>query len=282
MKKFLLGLMFFFSFCTASVAATEDYSKASLERLVDDLAQIDCPAPGVDGSDNYVAFMADNAPPQFEGGLLGQPEPCMPGQMRELVRRGISALPMLIWHLSDTRPTKLIVGRSIADEGGVIFGDQYFSNEYDPRHRKKDAYCGFRKCTKKEFDNKYTVRVGDICYALVGQIVGRNLGAVEYQPTMILVVNSPIESPWLIKQVKKDWGSIDEKGLKASLMADLHDANRLRIQADAEPVALPYFYRPSLVRLRFYFPDAYANLKGADLAKRISFENDEKSHGSAN
>jgi len=44
----------------------------------------------------------------------------------------------------------------------------------------------------------YTVKVGDVCYAIIGQIVNRSLMAVRYQPSAGLVINSPIEMPLYI------------------------------------------------------------------------------------
>ncbi len=40
----------------------------------------------------------------------------------------------------------------------------------------------------------YTIKVGDVCYVLIGQIVNRRLWALEYVPTLIVVVTSPVHS----------------------------------------------------------------------------------------
>src|SRR5262245_55430573 len=87
-----------------------DYSRASVEQLIDDLVLISTPAPGIDGGALYSTFIADDSPPKFMVGVLGVPPPTIAPQMRELVRRGVSALPALIRHLTDNRPTKLTVG----------------------------------------------------------------------------------------------------------------------------------------------------------------------------
>jgi hypothetical protein len=64
------------------------------------------------------------------------------------------------------------------------------------------------KPVEKSFDGRYTVKVGDVCYVLIGQIVNRQLVAVRYQPTAGLIVNSPIEVPPLAEKVKNDWGAL--------------------------------------------------------------------------
>ena len=104
-----------------------------------------------------------------------------------------------------------------------------------------------------------------MCYALVGQIVNRILSPVRYQPTGILVINSPIEAPALIERVKKDWDGLDAAAHKASLITDAHSRDQ------------DWTSGPALARLRFYYPDEYKRLKTGGLKKRIAeFEADEK------
>ncbi len=139
---------------------------------------------------------------------------------------------------------------------------EYFSDEYDPKTR---AHRGRRVGLEKNFDGKYTVRVGDVCYALIGQIVNRYLLAIRYQPTAGLVVNSPIEAPVLIKEVKRDWGDIDANEHMASLLADARAGKDL------------WGYGPALRRLRFYYPDEYRQQGVGALKKKIrNFESSEK------
>ena len=136
--------------------------------------------------------------------------------MSELVRRGQVALPGLIKHLDDKRPTKFVVGNL---PSGFAYSGKVFGYEYDPRIRNweaQDSRRGFR-CTAMWFKDTYTVKVGDVCFALIGQIVNRHLSAVRLQPTGFLVVNSPIEVPDLLNMVKSDWGSGDAETLKVSL-----------------------------------------------------------------
>jgi hypothetical protein len=80
-----------------------------------------CP-PGI-----YSTFMATDEEARFMAGVLGVPLPAIPPQMRELVRRGLTAfLPALIRHLDDRRPTRLTVGDS------PILMNRAFGDEYDP------------------------------------------------------------------------------------------------------------------------------------------------------
>jgi hypothetical protein len=246
---------------TPSLAAEPDYSNVPLERLIDDLTLVDSEGPGFHGTAEVDGFIGADSVLQFGGGVVGSPAPVVLPQMRELVRRGALALPALIRHLNDRRSTKLSVGgdSSNSQVGLGFFGGQYFDNEYASKGADNDPVpSGLH--LGKGFEGSYVIKVGDVCYALIGQIVNRHLEPVRYQPTAILIINSPIQSPDLIARVRRDWAGVRAEGLKLSL---LHD---LRIGADAS----------SLIRLRTYFPETYTNLIGLDRKKRDAFEYDEQ------
>lgn len=235
--------------------STLDLRNVSVANLIDDLVDIDAQAPGLHSTALVRTFIADNSPAEFGGGVIGSVAPKNFPQMTELVRRGVSSLPLLIKHLDDKRPTKLTVG-------GDFFMFRYFSDEYDS---KALASREGSVRLEKTFDGKYTVRVGDVCYALIGQIVNRNLLPIRYQPSAGLVVNSPIEAPILLEEVKRDWADVDAKEHMASLLADARAGNDL------------WQYEPALRRLRFYYPDEYRQQAVGALKKKIrKFESDEK------
>jgi hypothetical protein len=249
---------------------TLDYSKATVSQLVDDLVNIDAQTNGLHSTAWLSGFIAENGPDRFEGGVLGSVAPKRFPQMVELVRRGVASLPILIDHLGDRRPTKVVVGSS------HFFTFEYFSDEYDPKIRPvgqggittlshyADDREEFKVQQDHSFDGEYTVRVGDVCYALIGQIVNRNLLAVRYQPSAILVVNSPIEAPALIAAVKRDWSGIDSSAHMTSLLNDARASDNLRL------------YGPALQRLRFYYPSEYQRQLQGDLQEKISaFEADQ-------
>jgi hypothetical protein len=257
-----LVLMLFCGFISAD--ASEDYARKSVGELIDDLVNIDAQSAGLHSTlllgDTFIAEDAD----YVEGGVFGSAAPKRFPQMVELVRRGANALPALIEHLGDKRPTKLTVGNynprsSAYVPGSFFFVFQYFGEEYDPRtgptlSQQKLADLGNRDKISQSFEHAfeepYTVKVGDVCYFLVGQIVNRTLIPVRYQPSAILIINSPIEAPVLGDDVKRDWGDVDSDKLLLSLLADLR-ANRLT----------------ALSRLRVYFPAEYERQIAADALK---------------
>src|SRR5438270_8719 len=124
-----------------SAVAADDYSKRSVSQLIDELTQIDSQAPGIDSAAVYSGFLANEATISFEMGVLGVPPPQIPPPMRELVRRGPLALPELIKHLDDRRPTKLDVGNKDTDRSTHQVGVDWFlwtvfSDEYETRSRR--------------------------------------------------------------------------------------------------------------------------------------------------
>jgi hypothetical protein len=254
-----------------------DYSRETVAQLIDDLTQIESESPGISTSAIYVGFLAEDTSASGWVGTRGVAPPEVPPQMRELVRRGPLALPEPIKHLDDKRPTKLEIGNL---PPGFAFSGKVFGYEYDPRMRDwepEDTRRGFR-WTAMWFKDRYTVKVGDVCFALIGQIVNRHLSAVRLQPTGFLVVNSPIEVPDLLDMVKSDWGSGDAEIVKASLLADIHSTSHPPRIDDA--LCTKTVVNPALRRLRLYFPDAYMALAGGDQQRKREFESQDSAHSS--
>jgi hypothetical protein len=252
------------AFCTfMSADALEDSTPKSVDELIDELVHIDGQSTGLHSTLLISAdtFIAEDAVDRVQGGVFGSVAPKRFSQMVELVRRGASALPSLIEHHGDKRTTKLTVGsyspRSTAYvPGSFFFMLQYFGDEYDPRtgptlfQQKRAEFGDHDKILNQfehAFEEPYAVKVGDVCYFLIGQIVNRALIPVRYQPSAILVVNSPIEAPVLVEEVKRDCGDVDSNRLMLSLLADVH-ADR----------------RTALSRLRFYYPAEYERQIAAD------------------
>jgi hypothetical protein len=257
------------SACASSSSPT-DYSQASIEQLIDQLTLVDAQAPGLHGTADVEDFIADDTPPRFGGGLIGSQAPVIPPQMRELVRRGAESLPALIRHLDDQRPTKFSVGSTLAEglEGrSFIFFSQNFAEEYDPRVRTSPQRDLYQFDKPRPFDGSYTLRVGDVSYALIGQIVNRRLWTIRYQPTANLIVNSPLQSPSLIAQIRRDWGATDQADLRDSLLSDLRGNY--------------YEFNSALSRLRVFYPETYNNLGGLDLKKCLAFEHEEREYQNA-
>lgn len=259
--------------------AGTDYSQKSVAELIDDLTQIDSESIAINTVYVHAGFIADETPVSLRTFREGVVVPDAPPQMRELVRRGPLALPELIKHLDDERLTKLDVGGPRPGNPSVFYG-KVFGDEYSPRIRESQQSVRDSQrsrlnpsSTPKSFTT-YTLRVGDICYALIGQIVNRQLETVQPIPSGFLIVNSPLMAPVLIEKVGKDWGKGEAETLKASLMADIHGTSGpfQNIHTEKEDLYTEIVVNPALQRLRLYFPDSYNALAGDDLTRKLEFE----------
>lgn len=251
---------------SAARAAPPDYARMSDAELIDALREIDRQAIGLHATLSAWGFLAEDAPAQIDGGVFGSATPAHFPQMRELVCRGAKALPELLRHLDDARPTRFTVRSNIFPiEWGM------FAAEYDPRRRgeKAEAEPPSEKDQKAEESGQleigrgifgavaqlpYTVTVGDVCYVLIGQLVNRRLTAVRYQPSGGVLIASPVRDPALAVRVRRDWAGVTEEELKRSL---IRDAIEVPGADDA------------LVRLRFFYPDEYRKQRAGELKTRI-------------
>jgi hypothetical protein len=213
-------------------------SSLKTSRLIDRLVDVCAEGIGTHSMAWAEGFIALDEDPEFGGGVLGSSKPEISPIMRELVRRGVKALPDLIAHLDDSRATKVVVGDN------RFFDAKWHKDEYDPRYRDpRKQPAGLNSAPRinyKRFIEKYKVHVGDLCYVAIGQIINRQLYAVRYQPSGCLVVNSPVETPSLAAAVRQDWSGLTAEGHRQSLR---HDA------LDPSPFAAP----AALKRLWFYY-----------------------------
>jgi hypothetical protein len=209
--------------------------------LIDRLQEVGDQGAGTHTTALAEGFIATDEELRFGGGVLGSPRPVVHPALRDLVRLGVAALPDLLDHLSDSRETRLVVG------GKKVFGANWFSTEYharyrDPGRRPAGVDQSSDQDREKQFQDEYTLRVGDLCFVAVGQIVNRGLRAVRYQPTACLVVNSPVKTPALAAAARQDWTGLTPEQHRQSLVEDLVDD-----YPHAEPEALK--------RLLFYYPE---------------------------
>jgi hypothetical protein len=136
--------------------------------------------------------------------------PVVPLELREIVSRGLAALPELINHVDDPRETKFRVRTHLYDDRYIPrkLPDKYFDNLfvsihlgfiYDPRfpeadRRPKGINTWQNPWLVEEerrflvyFADTYTLKVGDLCYIAIGQIVNRNLVAMDYGGSNVTV-----------------------------------------------------------------------------------------------
>lgn len=124
------------------------------------------------------------------------------GALRDLVALGPDALPFLLAALDDRTPTGIVV-TSDGFIGGMTFADELWLNTAIPAEAAVQASRPVRRApTSDKHIASYTVTIGDVCLVAIGQIVGRAYSVVRYQPTAIIVINSPTRDKDLRSVVK--------------------------------------------------------------------------------
>lgn len=182
-----------------------------------------------------------------------------------LIRMGPEAVPALLKHLDDERPTGFgQVNPWMFDERpdynchpklsppfGVNLGGSLprASNRSDDTEEaaeadeEEEAEEGAEDDPEPEREVlSHTFTVGDACFELLGEIVNRDFetfeGGCHWRQ-----VTSPTRSPKLRLQLKMEWGGLSRETHRRSLIADLHHPDTPRRQQEA------------YVRLAFYYPE---------------------------
>jgi len=180
--------------------------------------------------------------------------------LRTLVAIGPDALPFLLNALEDGTPTKLSVTRQIM----MGFGPEIEGN---PLNKWESQVLS--KSWPDEWDGQrdlYTIKVGDLCFVAIGQIVGRQYLAVRYVPTAIVMIGSPVQSDELRERVRTIWSSKDPaKKLLDSLLIDyategIYNGESLDGWYDGSDRQIA-----AAMRLLYYFPKETAPLISARL-----------------
>ena len=197
----------------------KEQRKQEIDNLIDSLADLDAQTPGIRWTFKLPEYSAGNIPKHVQS-------------MNKLVEMGEEAIPQLLDRMSDDTPTKLSTNYSKPDS----FVSWSHSNEYPGR-----PYDAEKPNKDEPILEPYQLKIGDVCFVLIGRIVNRPYNAV-YGETGSMVVNSPIHTPELKQLAVADWQDIDEAKLKASLLKDLKSEN-------------PFRQESAIVRLNYYFPN---------------------------
>lgn len=240
-----------------------------IKKLIDDLVEIDSPDYGLSPTLSGSNFAPLPGQRRAEVWTFADHRLKTSAALKALVELGPDALPFLVKALDDQRPTKLTI------EHKGIFGAMWHGRELDvnpvtPLESKIVKQRGDSDAVKVtarfggERVDEYTVKVGDVCFVIIGQIGGRSYRAVRYQLSACKVLNCPAHDETLRKYVRTIWEGDDGRSkLFDSLRADYatqfngKTLNSWHIGNEHQCSAA--------LRLMFYFPKESAAL----LAKRI-------------
>src|SRR5262249_22211259 len=156
-----VGLVFGLGVLTSTARAQERKKQPQgaareAKALIDRLTEIDHKDTGYSGSVSGSAFLPLGQS-ETQTILLGQKPHESSHALKSLVKLGTKALPTLLKHLSDNRPTKIV----LTHPGG--FGGMFIEQDEEKGAKKRRPRFGG--------ETRYTVMVGDLCYVAIGQIV---------------------------------------------------------------------------------------------------------------
>ena len=250
---------------TPRPALTEAQARR-IKDLIAGLAALDKPDFGLSATLSGEAF-APIPGQQHVGALLLTNHGLRPSEgLKALVALGPDALPFLLDSLDDQTPTKI----KITHSGG--FGAMWHAAELplNPVNPAEKAIYKARtgKSQKENFSESYTIKVGDVCFVAIGQIVGRGYQAVRYQPTACIVLNCPAQDPKLCAQVRAIWKAKDPRAnLFDSLRADYATEGIFNGKSLDGWGWGSDFQCGAAMRLLFYFPEESATLVAGRLDK---------------
>jgi hypothetical protein len=175
-----------------------------IKDLIAGLAALDKPDFGLSSTLSGDAF-APIPGQSHAGALLLTDHRLRPSAgLKALVTLGPDSLPFLLDALDDPTPTKI----TIKHDGGIgamCHAAELWLNPVNPAERATYKARRVKPRDEEEDVKSYTVKVGDVCFVAIGQIVGRGYQAVRYQPTACVVLNSPAHDRKLCAEVRAIW-----------------------------------------------------------------------------
>lgn len=213
-----------------TLAVNKEQRSQKITGLINSLADLDSVTIGIHPQNSFsfdfIPNLSNASDNDTDDKEMQQTE-----NITKLLEMGEEAIPQLLERLSDHTPTKLSID---PQEYDLVV---WHSDEYYPVHPPFSDSPN----KQEDFEGDYQVKIGDVCFALIGQIVNRPYLAVRNQPMGGMVVNSPVHTPELKQRAVSEWQNLDDTKLKASLLNDL--------KSDAW-----YIRKGAKVRLDYYFP----------------------------
>jgi ankyrin repeat protein len=198
--------------------------------LIDQLTEVSRQDTGYSGSMSGASFLPLGQRAMHTM-LFGQQANAESDAMRSLVSLGVKAVPALLEHLSDDRKTKIVI------EHQGIFGGFFIGQDEGEKAEEKSGK-GFNEV------KRYTLRVGDLCYVALGQIVNAGYSAVRYQPTAIIFATSVPHSKQLRADLLKEWSDLTADKHRDLLAKDLGSDGE--DERDGASLRLAYYYPQAL------------------------------------
>jgi hypothetical protein len=167
-----------------------------------------------------------------------------------LAALGPKAIPFLLEAINDATPTRLVeYGQPFEFCGvGNIFSD--YGVWANPANADEIGRIGNPGSTARwsRGVKSYRLRVGDVCYVLLGQIANRTYRPVLYG-TNCVFVDSPVDNPRRVAYLRRLWSGTDARRLLLDwLLVDFHT------RQGTDYYRCSFFQIGAARRLAFYFP----------------------------
>ena len=235
---------------------------AQIKACVARLAEMDSPDFGLSATMSGEAFLPLPGQENANMMLLTNHHLKTSSDLKTLVAMGPDALPFLLDALSDKTPTKITITHDFP-MGGMYFAHELGRNPGNTSEMKALPRPARTKETRRaeRYIKSYTVKVGDVCFVAIGQIVGRGYQAVRYQPTACIVINSPTEDSELCEQVRKVWSSDNApQKLLDSLLLDYATEGVFQGPSLDSWSLGSHLQVQAAMRLLYYYPEETAGL----------------------
>jgi hypothetical protein len=260
------------------VTALSEERVQEIEKLIGELAK--ATRKDVEINSGYGADFVPTGRFGTFGDWTGKPVEGTSDPVRRLIEIGPDALPYLLDALDDDSRTEIViecVETRGAIAGGMAFDRWTHGNPANPTEQRilRLSRSGYSPSIrpKNEFSlpedmESYRVKVGDVAYVIIGQIVGRNyicLGSPHVKSLGVLVI-SPVHGKKLRQQNQNIWKTKNPKQrLLESLLLDFSTRGILQWDSlDFWDIGSD-FQIESTKRLLYYYPDVAVPL----IIKRI-------------
>lgn len=222
--------------------------------LIEELANVAEPGIGYGRWFSGSGFLPDPDSAEMGAGILGAMghEDSVP--LRKLVEQGAAAVPLLIEHLDDARPIRMAAFQIEGVGTWIAFRNHYDANDRTAKQKWTKAPRGW---TPDANTTEYRLKVGDLCFVALGQIVNREFHASRYQPTGGTIITSPVRADRLRIELKREWGGLTRETHRERLLADFHAPDSTERQIGA------------YLRLAFYYPDEVGPAVVRELGKPV-------------
>lgn len=210
----------------------------SNRELIDRLTSVDSMSVGYspEFGDSLAFFIGADAPSDVDPEVIGvDPETFSvqsidpPPALVTLISRGATAVPALLSHLDDPRPTQVqFCGDcdlcqqpgSQSDRSTWCVDSLDDDWWYEPRIRVYEhLFLRRRNRTVREI-KLHRLTVGDLCFVAIGQIVHRDFNVFLQGGSNCGTINSPSADPRLAAAIRADWSGLTIAEHRRSLIAD--------------------------------------------------------------